>query len=577
MNSKATFFTDKFIKRTQLFLLSLLCLFLTSCNEKEFLREIPLDFTSPENVYVTYENFESAVMDLYNTVRWHFYERRGNDHMFPSISWGATEMTYSHVNLSAQAPNWQGLLLPTSTDVVYEGAWQPAYKLIYDANVIIGRADSDLSEMTPTQKTMIVAEASFFRAWAYRLLGHLYGGVPIVLEETDAPRRDYGRATRQEVYEQCIADFEYAARNLPAPGALDDERISLLTAYHYLAEIYVALGQWQEAIEATSLVIDHPEAGLMTERFGSRASEDGDVYWDLFRQGNQNRSSGNKESLWVLQYENKVPGGGDEGGFNLERMIVPRLWRTSIHNADGSTASITPYPNTYYYGRGSGQQKPSHYFFETIWHKSGYDEDIRNSPYNIIRDFLVQNPDSDYDGKWVIKDNLPIKLTAFNDTIRDFYPVVAKASTPGMHPAELWHEDQTVPGSLISDANITFRDQYVLRLAETYLLRAEAYLGNNETAKATEDLNAVRRRSQAPEINAAEVNIDFILDERIRELHFEELYLLTTARLGKTVERAKKHNPWIGDSYQPFHNLWPIPYNEIEKNVEGVLEQNPGY
>src|SRR5690606_23265203 len=119
------------------------------------------------------------------------YERRGNDHMFPSISWGVTEMTYSHVDLSAQQPNWQGLLLPTSTDVVYEGAWQPAYKLIYDANVIIGRADSEVSQMTGSQKARIVAEASFFRAWGYRLLGHLYGGVPIVLEETDSPRRDY--------------------------------------------------------------------------------------------------------------------------------------------------------------------------------------------------------------------------------------------------------------------------------------------------------------------------------------------------------------------------------------------------
>src|SRR5690606_24658779 len=224
-----------------------------------------------------------------------------------------------------------------------------------------------------------------------------------------------------------------------------------------------------------------------------------------------------------------------------------------------------------YCGRGSGQQKPSHFFFETIWQKSGFEEDIRNSDYNIIRDFLVQNPDSDFNGQWVIKDNVPIKLTAFNDTIRDFYPVVAKASTPGKHPAELWHADQTVPGSLISDANISYRDQYALRLAETYLLRAEAYLGNNELNKAAADVNTIRHRAQAPEVSESEIDIDYILDERIRELHFEELYLLTTARLGKTVERAKKYNPWIGSSYQSYHNLWPIPYNEIEKNVEGIL------
>lgn len=549
----------------------------SSCNEKEFLREVPLDFSSPENVYVTYGNFESAVMDLYYSVRWNFYERRGNDQMFPSISWGATELTYSHVDLSAQKPNWQGLLLPTNREVIYEGAWQPAYKLIYDANVIIGRAESDISEMTEEQRIRIIAEASFFRAWSYRVLAHLYGGVPIVLEETTTPKRDYERASREEVYEQCVLDFKYAAENLPGPQEVDDSRISNLTAYHYLSEIYISLDRWQDAINAATTVIDHPSANLMTERFGARINDPGDVYWDLFRQGNQNRSAGNLESLWVLQYEYKVPGGGAEGGFNLERMIVPRLWRTSIRNANGSTASIVPYPNTFYYGRGSGQQRPSHYFFETVWHKSGYNQDIRNSGYNIIRDFIVNNPESDYNGKWVIADKVPIKLTAFNDTIRDFYPVVAKASTPGKHPSELWHEDQTVPGSLTSDANHTYRDQYVLRLAETYLLRAEAFLGNNNKTKAAEDINVVRRRASAPEIDESMVNIDFILDERIRELHFEELYLLTTARLGKTVERAKKYNPWIGDSYLPHNNLWPIPYDEIEKNVEGNLEQNPGY
>lgn len=550
---------------------------ISACNEKEYLEEVPLDFYSPENVYVTPENFESAVMNLYYWVRWSFYERRGNDHLFPSISWGATELTYSHVDLSAQKPNWQALLLPTSSDVVYEGAWKPAYRLIYDANVIIGRAQSELSELTEDQKKRVIGEASFFRGWAYRMLAHLYGGVPILLEETMSPKRDYVRASREEVYQQCLADFKNAAENLPGPQDVDDSRISNLTAYHFLSETYIALGRWQEAIQAATVVIDHPATSLMTERFGARASEPGDVYWDLFRQGNQNRSSGNLESLWVLQYEYKVPGGGESGGFNLERMIIPRLWRTSIRNANGKTASITPYPNTYYYGRGSGQQRPSRYFFETIWQKSGYNQDIRNSGFNIIRDFKVNNPASDYNGKWVIADKLPIKLSAFNDTIRDFYPVVAKASTPGKHPAELWLPDQTVPGSLTSDAAHTFRDQYVLRLAETYLLRAEAYLGNNNKDLAANDINVVRRRAGAPDIDASMVDIDYILDERLRELHFEELYLLTTARLGKTVERAKKYNPWIGESYLPHNNLWPIPYDEVEKNVEGNLEQNPGY
>ncbi|HZH71571.1 MAG TPA: RagB/SusD family nutrient uptake outer membrane protein, partial [Mariniphaga sp.] len=179
-------------------------------------------------------------------------------------------------------------------------------------------------------------------------------------------------------------------------------------------------------------------------------------------------------------------------------------------------------------------------------------------------------------GKWVFKDNLPLDLNSSDDTTRNWFPVIAKCSTSGKHPQELYLANQTVPGSLTNSAQLTYRDQYVIRLAETYLLRAEAYLGNNDRTNAAIDINMVRNRSKAPEIDASMVDIDYILDERIRELHFEELYLLTLTRLGKLVERAQL-NPWVGETYLPHNDLWPIPYDDIEKNLEAQLEQNPGY
>ncbi|MDR1103037.1 MAG: RagB/SusD family nutrient uptake outer membrane protein, partial [Tannerella sp.] len=126
------------------------------------------------------------------------------------------------------------------------------------------------------------------------------------------------------------------------------------------------------------------------------------------------------------------------------------------------------------------------------------------------------------------------------------------------------------------------------RLAETYLLRAEAYLNKGDKANAAKDINAVRDRSQAPRVDAADVDIDYILDERLRELTFEEFRMLTLCRMGKLVERTKKYNYSFngldgnpvessGMSMEEYHNLWPIPYNEIERNTEAVLEQNPGY
>lgn len=548
-------------------------LLVTSCNEESFLEEVPLDFYSPENSFVTYGNFESAVVNLYNRVRTDFYFD-DNARTMPSLSWTGTDMTYTHKDLGL-IPNWTSLLLPTNTSIVYGAVWQPAYRIIYDANVIIGRTDSEFSELTDAEKTKIKAEASFFRGWAYKILANLYGGVPIVLEEVTTPKRDFVRASRPEVYEQCAADLKFAAENLPDIDQVEESRVNKLVAYHFLAEVNISLGKWQEAINAATVVIDHPSTAMMTERFGTRSSEPGDVYWDLFRQGNQNRSSGNKEALWVIQYEYLIAGGMD--GWNLERAVVPRLWQAKIRNKNGSNQPITPYPNTYYYGRGSGFIRPSHYFYEIIWRKSGYTQDIRNSEYNIVRDFIVNNPKSDYNGKWVIKDKVPISLKSADDTTRNFFPVIAKASTPGRHPKELWHPDQTVPGSLTNDARLTYTDQYAVRLSDTYLLRAEAYLGNNNKTKAAEDINVVRRRAKAPDVTPDAVDIDYILDERMRELYFEEHRLLTLARLGKVVERTKALNPWVGDTYQPYHNLWPIPYDDIEKNIEAELEQNPGY
>lgn len=81
--------------------------------------------------------------------------------------------------------------------------------------------------------------------------------------------------------------------------------------YHLLAELYLALGKDQEAVNAATLVIDNPALELMRNRFGSRKSEtDKDVYWDLFRRNNQNRAAGNTEGVWVIQFEIDTPGGG---------------------------------------------------------------------------------------------------------------------------------------------------------------------------------------------------------------------------------------------------------------------------
>lgn len=182
-----------------------------------------------------------------------------------------------------------------------------------------------------------------FRGYAYRMLANLFGGVPLILEEITTPRRDYVRTSREEVYKQIKQDLEEAVSLLPNIESVKDGKLSKQVAQHLLAEVNICLGLYDEAIQAASAVIDHPEMALMTNRFGSRQNEAGDVYWDLFRLNNQNRGSGNKESLWVLQYDYLNPGSNTD--YNASFSFIPYYQNIKItaKNEAGEEVNTTAF------------------------------------------------------------------------------------------------------------------------------------------------------------------------------------------------------------------------------------------
>ncbi len=124
-----------------------------------------------------------------------------------------------------------------------------------------------------------------------------------------------------------------------------------------------------------------------------------------------------------------------------------------------------------------------------------------------------------------------------------------------------------------------------MRVAETYLLRAEAYFRKGNLAKAAEDINVVRSRAHAVNIQSSDVTEDFILDERSRELVVEEPRLRTLIRMGRLVDRVMKYNsrpsvtngPSSGTTIRDFNKFWPIPQKVIDANTGADFKQNPGY
>lgn len=560
--------------KTILFTASIL--FTSSCNEDKILEEVPLDFASPENSFVTIDDFNSSVYALYDNLR---VMLSASEHRPLDMLYG-TDIGYNGAQqLNQRFGSYLATLTPASTQAEYH--WQQYYKIISSSNIILSRLAQ--SELTDEQKVKIEAEARLFRGLSYRNLGYLYGGVPIELEEVTSPKTNYERASREEVYLQAVSDLEFAAQNLPGITEVADGQVSDLAAYHLLAEVYVALERWPEAIAAASVVIDDPNTNLMTERFGSRQSEPGDVYWDLFRRGNQNRSSGNTEGIWVFQQEIDVLGGaifsGSKQGAQLERDHAPRPWSFKYKDPSGTSPFLSLGVSDYTGGRGIGRLRGTDHLNYGIW-RSDWD-DMRNSEFNFVRDVAFNNPASEWYGQ-KISDHWDLFRQTNDDTIRFFYPYQSKVTTPGNHPPELY-VDPVLKTLNASTAGTTYTDQYFIRLAETYLLRAEAHLGNGNVNLAAEDINFVRGRAQAIPVNPDEVDIDYILDERMRELGVEEKRRLTLNRLGLLYDRTSRFcngNPVatnFGCDVQPYHNLFPIPFSEIESNTGATLEQNPGY
>ena len=574
---------------------------LTGCNEDKFLEEKPLDFNSASNSYETAADYDAAITELYFLTREEFYT------------------TYDRTtDLSKFADMWitaDPLKSNVVADLSPSGAmakfyWDENYKLIAQANTVISRLPNS-SKLTDDEKKVYEAKARFFRALAYRTLVLLYGDVPLQLEEVSTPKTDFVRESKDKVKAQVVEDLEFAAANLPEINTVKDGEISKPAANMLLAEMYLATGDNDKAINAASAVINNPNLALMKNRFGSQAKEDGDVFYDLFRPNNQNRASGNTEGIWVIQFETNIEGGGNNtshffwvpGSFWGERFFAPQVDKFLIKRPDGTELQLFNWPiGDMTGGRGIGTHYATNHLYNEIW-ADDFD-DMRNSEYNWPRRFKIHRTN-------VLDDNPELKAAMpdgyfdlENTVLPDGWSMVTgnaggvaattqlpnrfmcgystKMTTPFHHPDAQYENKETY--KLAGTGGKTFTDQYFFRLAEAYLLRAEAYVNKGDKNKAADDINELHKRANAKPCTADQMNLDYILDERLRELTCEEKRRLTLSRVGKLAERIKKYNPYFSAAYSvdnkdydAHFDLLPIPLSAIQANKDAKLEQNPGY
>lgn len=535
----------------------------TAC-KKDFLLEKPMAIIAPDNLYVNKAGFESGLYGLYNLVR---RERGGIDGGFNANTTNDMYLTPAFIGVdNAFSPfpaggnqperifnNFGVLLNPAQGYLANCWAW--LYQTINAANTIIERAENPAIKWTAAEKNQIVGEARLIRAWAYRHLTFLWGDVPLTLSESKGNniRTDWERTTRAQVRKAMEEDLIFAENNMadPAPNAA---RFPKAVATHYLAELYLTIGDNAKAKQKAQSLVNGSLYRLVTARYGVNRTLPGTPFTDMFIDGNSNRSEGNTEALWVMQNEYLSPGAENN---IMRRWWVNRYERISVGGRFPINFSVE------YGGRGIGR------FGVTRYALGLYSPTDDRGSYHAWRYFYLMNVASSLPTGARLGDT--VKLTPLPAA----EPVTNSGTAQNWPSTRKWDWAPSVAADLQQSSN--FNDMIYLRLAETYLLLAEAQWKLGETTDAAATINALRTRAKAPLVTPAQVNLDLILDERSRELITEEHRRYTLLRTGTWFNRTKLHNRNAGPVIALRDTILPIPQSVIDANLTKPMPQNPGY
>lgn len=576
---------------------------LFSCNDNDFLTEDPETFYTIDNIFTTSSQVDQVITSCYEQVRYIYCPQETWDLDFYAYCLGNGTDMYDVATIRL-ANRFNDYSILNSETKGFYSVYSAFYQLINIANTALMAADlENIVWASEEEKARVIAEARFFRAFACRNLGELYGGVPLVTELATEPRYDYTRSTRLETYQFAIDELEACMNDLPETTA-EAGRLVRAAAQHNLCQLYIDKGvvlseegggdanaAYNKAIEYANAVIDGGLYSLMTDRFGTRAQEnpifyyassdaeqtedhlyenagykiEGNVFWDLFQVGNQDYQIGNRESIWAIQFDYDVYKQEGSKGTIYAGYYCPVFRDQGGEFATGSMEDVG--------GLGTCAVQPTFYTRDLIY-EGKYNVDMRNSDAVFRRTILGNVPGTEYYGKllpWSVLYREDASGQKNDVATTQLYPISCKIGPDyyvGIEDGE--------------NRSHIFRDHYLIRLPETILLRAEAKLRLGDMQSAANDINLLRERAQCEyKVTASDMSIDLILDERARELVYEESRWNTLLRMGGTVavDRIKKYSYWDypRTTLNKTFNLWPIPQTVIDTNKDVKLEQNPGW
>lgn len=613
----------------------------SGCSE-EFLKPDPLSFYEPTTTFSTESGLRSALamVDRHLRTYWSFYSTQ--DLSLPISSQyvmsdlmvsGKTDDSNIFIDVATRLTPQAGLNNDNTNRLSY--FWGESYTGIKYANTVISFIDG-VEGLDEATRLEYKGRAYFHRAFRYMGLCFMFRDVPLVTKILEVPKLNYRTTKREAILDMLKQDMEKAVQWVPEQK--DMALVGMVNkgaCRQLLIKIYLATGEWDKAIAQADTLIDHSGYSLMTNTFGTFINPHPNtwpitrnVIWDLHRPENKciaankevilgmpNRE-GTDATIKLRTMRNWLP------WWNASNIQTPDLKTTGVQvyaaqNSNG-TANAN-YDMRYDYGkalgRGIAHVRPTYFAEKSVWYVNGVNDegDLRHSSkvgnWARMDSLHYNNRSSSYYGENLQLYNGTTLLCS--DTIRCWFD---------WPHYKFWINDPDMDKPTESSIQGGAADWYCYRLAETYLLRAEAKYYKGDIAGATGDVNKVRERAQCDELYTT-VNIGSIMDERARELYMEEWRYAELNRVSLSLALSGKTDEWgntydvntydkqegtddQGGSYwyqrivhynnyynknadlkvknRPFtmgkHNLYlPIPRSAIDANRNGQLSQNFGY
>ena len=618
----------------------------SSCSE-DFLKPDPLSFYEPEQTFTTEAGLRSVVATLDRHLRnyWTYYQAANLVTPFYTLFMhtdlavaGKTDQSTIWADPSERLTPSDGMGGGGSEVNQFSYFWGETYTGIKSANTITSYIGK-IKDMDEASRNKYIGWAYFHRAYRYLSLVFMFKDVPLVTKIIEGPKFDYKTTSREAILAKMVEDMEFAVQWVPEQK--DMKEIGLVNkgaCRMLLSKLYLATGQWEKAIQQLNEVIDNSGYSLMTNTFGTFVTPfntetwpiQRNVIWDLHRPVNKADAS-NKETIMLMvnRYDNSESRLNTNYLYNMtpfwsqtdvnRGILVPSKSQSGMTRQSATAGMLAQYPDFLdcraIYGRGEAFSRPTYHAEKSMW---GDKNDLRHSReagnWFVMEDLKYNDPKllGTDDAVYYLK---PIQKYADDgtllckDTIRCWfdYPYY-----------KLWVEDtarEVANGYSGTDYVGGSGDWYVYRLAEAYLLRAEAYYWKKEYAKAAADVNKIRERAGCTDLfDAGELNgldgLDVIMDERARELMYEEFRHVELVRVSFIKEnqegnytspkdladessnsywwhRITEYNNYYNKGVKTLHNdeykigkyniFWPIPQTAIDANLYGRVNQNYGY